>query len=185
MKRFIIQNIICIGRIVVRAVAYIWGVGGVLLVLGFAIYRLAPMAYALSDFTLSPLHWFSLVLTVAYMAYAEGYKGFHLAFAPRVVARADYLAQHPRLHHLLLAPLFCMCYIHTTRRRQLISIGLTCMILGFVLIARQLPQPWRGIVDAGVVVGLGLGIISILYFMVSARGELEQSFALAEVPIEA
>jgi hypothetical protein len=119
------------------------------------------------------------------MAYAEGYKGFHLAFAPRVVARASYLAQYPRIHHLLLAPLFCMCFFHTTRKRQLISIGLSCMILCFVLIARQLPQPWRGIVDAGVVVGLALGIISILYFVVSARGQSEQSVALAEVPIEA
>ena len=59
------------------------------------------------------------------------------------------------------------------------------MIIGFVLIARQLPQPWRGIVDAGVVVGLGLGIISILYFMISARSQDGQSFALAEVPVEA
>ena len=168
-----------------KAIAYIWGVGGVLLLLGFAVYRLAPMAFALKEFPLSPFHWCALVLIVVYMAYAEGYKGFHLAFAPRVVARASYLAEHPRLHHVLLAPLFCMCYIHTTRRRQIISIGLTCMILGFVLIARQLPQPWRGIVDAGVVVGLGLGISSILYFLISARGQHEQSFALAEVPAEA
>lgn len=168
-----------------KAIAYIWGVGGVLLLLGFAIYRLAPMAFELKEFPLSPFHWCALVLIVVYMAYAEGYKGFHLAFAPRVVARASYLAQHPRLHHLLLAPLFCMCYIHTTRKRQLISLGLTCMIIGFVLIARQLPQPWRGIVDAGVVVGLGLGIISILYFMISARSQDGQSFALAEVPVEA
>jgi hypothetical protein len=169
----------------VKAVAYIWGIGGVLLLLGFAVYRLAPMAYALSGLPLSPLHWFSLVLTVAYMAYAEGYKGFHLAFAPRVVARAGYLAQHPRPHHLLLAPLFCMCYIHTTRRRQLISIGLTCVVLCFVFIARQLPQPWRGILDAGVVVGLCLGITSILYFLISTRGQPEKSAVLAEVPTEA
>ena len=168
-----------------RAVAYIWGVGGVLLLLGSAIYRLAPMTFALKDYPLSPFHWCALVLFVVYMAYAEGYKGFHLAFARRVVARASYLAQYPRIHHLLLAPLFCMCFFHTTRRRQLISIGLSCMILCFVLIARQLPQPWRGIVDAGVVVGLALGIMSIMYFVVSARGQSEQSAALAEVPIEA
>ena len=69
-----------------RAVAYIWGVGGVLLLLGSAIYRLAPMTFALKDYPLSPFHWCALVLFVVYMAYAEGYKGFHLAFAPRVVS---------------------------------------------------------------------------------------------------
>ncbi|MGK0439958.1 MAG: hypothetical protein ACJATK_002922, partial [Paracoccaceae bacterium] len=37
----------------------------------------------------------------------------------------------------------------------------------------------------GVVVGLGLGIASIFYFLISAHGQSEQFAALAEVPIEA
>jgi hypothetical protein len=40
--------------------------------------------------------------------------------------------------------------------------------MGFVVIARQLPQPWRGILDAGVVTGLSLGIVSILYFLLNS-----------------
>lgn len=156
-----------------------------MLLLGFAIFRLAPMAISLQDYPLSLLHWAALVFVVLYMAYAEGYKGFHLAFAPRVVARASYLAENPNLLHLLFAPLFCMCYFHTTRKRQLISIGLTGMILCFVIIARQLPSPWRGILDAGVVVGLCLGITSILYFTFSVRSRTNQLFALAEVPAKA
>ena len=114
---------------------------------------------------LSLLHWCALSFSVVYMAYAEGYKGFHLGFAPRVIVRASYLKQHPNPLHVLLAPVFCMGYIHATRRRQLLSIGLTVMIICFIFMARMLSPPWRGILDAGVVVGLGLGITSILYFL--------------------
>ncbi|MFK7863550.1 MAG: hypothetical protein AB8B95_04900 [Pseudohongiellaceae bacterium] len=168
-----------------RSIAQIWGIGGVVLMLGFAVVRLAPMALALRGYPLNALHWGALVFVVVYMAYAEGYKGFHLAFAPRVVARASYLANHPSRIHLLFAPLFCMCYFHTTRKRQLVSIGLTAMIVCFVVIARQLPSPWRGIVDAGVVVGLCIGIGSIFYYVIKVRSQSGDFFALAEVPVKA
>lgn len=167
-----------------RAMAYIWGVGGVLVLLGFAVYRLAPQAFSLLDIPLSLFHWAALIFSVVYMAYAEGYKGFHLAFAPRVVARAGYLYQNPRVDHILLAPLFCMGYIHATRKRQLVSIGLTLLIVGFVFVARQLPQPWRGILDAGVVVGLTLGMSSIVYFLINRHRKSAESFALIEVPVK-
>jgi len=123
------------------------------------------MALALEDSMMTLLHWTVLVFFVAYMAYTEGYKGFHHGFAPRLVIRAIYLKNNPRILHVLLAPLFCMGYICATRRRKIISIGLTLMIICFILIARILPQPWRGIIDAGVVVGLSIGIISITYFI--------------------
>ena len=148
-----------------KVLGFTWGVGGVLLLLLFAIYRLAPMALALEDSMMTLLHWTVLVFFVAYMAYTEGYKGFHHGFAPRLVIRAIYLKNNPRILHVLLAPLFCMGYIYATRKRQIISIGLTLMIICFILIARILPQPWRGIIDAGVVVGLSIGIISITYFI--------------------
>lgn len=149
-----------------KVFGFAWGIGGILLLLTFAIYRLAPMALALEDSALTLTHWFALVFSILYMAYAEGYKGFHRGFAPRVVSRASYLHDNPRLSHILLAPLFCMGFFHATRRRKLLSIGLSLMILSFVLIARLLPQPWRGIVDAGVLTGLFIGIASIVYFMI-------------------
>lgn len=148
-----------------KTLGYAWGIGGVLLLLGFAVFRLVPMAFELQAFELSYLHWGLLSVSVLCMAYAEGYRGFHLAFAPRVVARASYLSAHPRPLHILFAPVFCMGYIHATRRRQLTSFGVTTMIVCFVLIVRLLPQPWRGIVDAGVVTGLAFGIASIAYFL--------------------
>lgn len=165
-----------------KLLGFTWGIGGVLLLLGFAIYRLTPMVLALDSAAMGLHHWIALVFSVTYMAYAEGYKGFHLGFAPRVVTRANYLRDNPQLTHTLLAPLFCMGYIHTTTRRKVLSIGLTIMIIGFILIAGLLPQPWRGIVDAGVVVGLGLGIVSILYFLAIAEKKPEFLLGFLEVP---
>ena len=165
-----------------RLLGFAWGIGGVLLLLMFAIYRLAPMALALENTTMGVLHWFALAFSIVYMAYAEGYKGFHRGFAPRVVARASYLRAHPKLLHIILAPLFCMGYIHATSKRKMLSIGLTIMIVCFVMIARLLPQPWRGIVDAGVVVGLAIGVVSIFYFLAIAEKEPARIRVFSEVP---
>ena len=160
----------------------VWGIGGVLLLLIFAIFRLAPMALELENSSMSMVHWLTLAFSVIYMAYAEGYKGFHLGFAPRVVVRARYLANNPRPLHVLLAPLFCMGYIYATRRRQIVSFALTTMIICFVLITRSMPQPWRGILDAGVVVGLSLGVLSIGYFLIISSSDPTRLTISAEVP---
>lgn len=165
-----------------KVFGFFWGIGGVLLLLCFAIYRLVPLAFELASLPLTLLQWAALLFSIVYMAWAEGYKGFHQGFAPRVVRRAHYLHSNPRLRHVLLAPLFCMGYIHATPRRRLLSIGLTLMIICFVLIARMLPQPWRGIVDAGVVTGLVLGIASIFYFLFIARHNPDAIAVATEVP---
>ncbi|MSR10677.1 MAG: hypothetical protein EXR84_02615 [Gammaproteobacteria bacterium] len=167
-----------------KAFGFVWGIGGILLLLTSAVYRLAPVALALECLPLSLLHWAALVFSMLYMAYAEGYKGFHQGFAPRVVIRADYLRQNPRVLHVLLAPIFCMGYIYATRRRKLLSYGLSLMIVSFVLVARMLPQPWRGIVDAGVVIGLAIGIGSIMYFLIVIIFKPERLVASAEVPTD-
>ena len=121
-----------------------WGIAGVLLLLLFAVYRLAPMALELTERELTAGQWLALGFSVVYMAYAEGYRGFHRAFAPRVVVRALYLKNHPEPLHVLLAPLFCMGYIHATRRRQLFSIGLTLAILSSSVLPEPCHSPGRG-----------------------------------------
>ena len=160
-----------------------WGIGGVLTLLLTAIIRLSPMAVELQDYSLNAMQWAALLIFVPYMIWAEGYRGFHQNFAPRLIVRANYLKNHPRPVHVILAPLFCMGYIHATRRRQLMSIGLTAMIISFVLIVRLLPQPWRGIVDAGVVLGLLIGVASILFFLVQSFLRPERMTFPAELPV--
>jgi len=150
-----------------RLLGFYWGIAGVIAFISFAVIRLSPRIAELTEYSLSPLQWLVLAVFVLWMAWAEGYKGFHRAFAPRVIARASYLrtsteSSHPVL--ALLAPLFCMGYIHSTRKRKIVSIAVTSVIVGLVMLLRITPQPWRGIIDAGVVTGLSLGILSIVYF---------------------
>lgn len=161
----------------------IWGIVGVSLLLGSAVYRLAPLAVNAFLFTFFWYHWLSLALIVLFMAYAEGYRGFQQRFSPRVAARARYLREHPTLFHVFLAPFFCMGYFHATRKRKITSISLTVGIIILVLLVRLLPQPWRGIIDAGVVLGLIWGLVSLLLFCAIAFTSKRFNYS-PEVPEE-
>ena len=152
-----------------KAFGFYWGVSGVIIILLFAIIRLSIRVIDMLSYPLSLLQWLALIMFALYMAYAEGYKGFHLNFAPRVIARAKYFLLENGLNNfkfIFFAPLFCMGYIHATKKRKLISMLLTVAIIILVLLVCLLPQPWRGIVDVGVVLGLFLGVTSIVYFWV-------------------
>ncbi len=146
----------------------IWGITGVFLLLGSAIYRLTPLALAAFSSPFRWYHWLAWTARVLIMAHAEGYRGFQQRFSPRVAARALYLRHHPKILHIIFAPLFCMGYFHATRRRQTVSISLTAGIIVLVLAVRLIPQPWRGIIDIGVVVGLVWGLVSLLWFAARA-----------------
>lgn len=146
-----------------------WGILGVVAILANAIGRLTPMALEpFGGAPMSPLAWASYVLCIVGMAYSEGYRGFHLQFAPRVVNRARTLGPDSPPLRLALAPLFCMGLMHASKKRLIISWSLTTMIVVLVLMVRQLSYPWRSIVDAGVVVGLALGTVSILWWTAEA-----------------
>jgi len=146
---------------------YYWGISGVLLILLFAVVRLSARVVEMLSYSLSLWQWFGLILFALYMAYAEGYKGFHRNFAPRVVARAGFFLgqnNHRNPGYIIIAPLLCMGYVHATKKRKLVSVLLTSTIIVLVLLVSMLPQPWRGIIDVGVVLGLLLGVCSIAYF---------------------
>lgn len=158
-----------------------WGLIGVFLLIGGAVIRLGPLAIDAFSYNWSWYHWAFLLLFCFFMLYAEGYRGFQKGFSPRVVARALYLRSHPNLVRVLFAPLFCMAFFHAIRRRQIISICLTSGIIVLVLLVRLLPQPWRGIIDTGVVLGLCWGLASLAFFCFQAflTGRFEHS---PEVP---
>ena len=156
------------GKVIVGRIGAVWGVLGLSLLFGSALYRLYPYAQELCGMALDWVHWVALVASLVFMGYAEGYKGFHLKFSPRVAARAFYLKQNPSVVRVLFAPLFCMGFFHATRKRKMVSYCLTAMIIGLIIWVKTLEQPWRGIVDAGVVLGLGWGLVSIWIFAFQA-----------------
>ncbi|MCF7981946.1 MAG: hypothetical protein K9K86_08170 [Pseudomonadales bacterium] len=143
----------------------VWAVLGISLLLISAIFRLGQIALNTFNGPLSWYHWVLLAFTLFFMAYMEGYKGFQLKFSPRVAARCFHLFKNPRLRHTLLAPFFCMGFFYTTRKRQITTVLLTLTIISLVQLAHLLTQPWRGILDAGVVVGLVWGLLSFYFYL--------------------
>ncbi|MCB9662883.1 MAG: hypothetical protein H6732_02130 [Alphaproteobacteria bacterium] len=149
-----------------RSPVVLWGLGGVLLLLGRAIARLTPMALEpLERGDLSGLHLAFGGIWVAGMVWSEGWRGFHQRFAPRAVRRAAYLHAAP-LPVRLLAPLACMGLVWATPRRRRASALVLCFVIAAIVSVRWLPYPWRGLVDAGVVAGLGVGVASLLWHLV-------------------
>ena len=146
----------------------IWGIVGLSLIFGRGLICLYPYVGELDWNTFSILHWSALVGSLLFMGYAEGYKGFHLKFSPRAAARARYLKNNPTLVRVIFAPLFCMGFFHATRKRKIVAYSLTTMIVVLIVLVRELSQPWRGIVDAGVLLGLGWGLVSVWLFSVKA-----------------
>ncbi|AKT36697.1 hypothetical protein [Chondromyces crocatus] len=147
----------------------LWGVGGVVLLLGEAILRLGSLGVEmLRTHTLSTGQYALLAVWTVLICYAEGYRGFQQRFSPRVVARALHIASNPRPHLVLLAPLVCMGFLHATRRLLIVSWGLLVGIVALVVMIRFLPPVYRGIVDVGVALALTWGTVAILVYLVRA-----------------
>ena len=72
------------------------------------------------------------------------------------------LARGRYRRYAIVAPLFCMALIGSTRRRMIASWSIVLMVLGLITLLRRVSQPTRGIVDAGVVVALTLGTSSVV-----------------------
>ena len=144
-----------------------WATLGVTAMLLFAIVRIAPRAIAAYETGLDTTHWIVFAVFAAFMAYSEGYRGFQRRFSPRTAARVRYLRDRPDLLRSLLAPVFAMGFFHANRRTRIIAYGLSFGIVLLVLLVRLLEQPWRGIVAAGVVLGLTWGIVSLAVSIVT------------------
>ncbi len=153
---------------VTGTIAAIWGILGFLLLLGYAVWRLTERSIEALQMPLNWTHWLVFITFLLFMAYSEGYKGFQKKFSPRFAARAKYLTQHTTFLRLLLAPLFCMSYFHAPKKRVTVTYILTVAIIVFILLFHLLPQPWRGLLDGGVVIGLIWGMMASILFCIKA-----------------
>ena len=150
-------------RGLVYYLVFIWGVGGVLALFARALVRLTPMAWQpIEDGSLSPAQIGIYAAWVVFNAYGEGYRAFQKAFCPRVVGRAHQLASEPRRLHAWLAPFYCLSLFHANRRGKTVAWVMLVVISVLVFLLRITPQPWRGIIDGGVVVALAWGAVVML-----------------------
>jgi len=149
-------------------VVFVWGVGGVLALFGRALLRLAPMAWQpIEDGSLTAIQIGVYAAWVVFNAYGEGYRAFQKSFSPRVVARAHHLARSPQpLLHAVLAPAYCLSLFHANRRGLTLAWTMLVVIIGLIALLRITPQPWRGIIDGGVVVALAWGALVIVVLSV-------------------
>jgi len=143
-------------------IALVWGLGGVIGLLTIAILRLLAISIDAFGFSLTWAHWVVFVISVIFMAYAEGYRTFQKTWAPRVVQRAFQLQNDWTPIRLLLAPFYCMSFFHATRKRRLTAWITTVCIVLLIVLMNRMAQPWRGLIDAGVVVGLSWGVACLI-----------------------
>jgi hypothetical protein len=148
----------------IGTIGAIWGIVGITFILGRGLFCIYPFSVELCGMQLNTIEWVALGISLVFMGYAEGYKGFHLKFSPRFAARAQYLKENPTLLRVLLAPLFCMGFFHATRKRKIVTYSLTTGIILLIIGVGRLDQPWRGIIDVGVLLGLGWGLLSVWYY---------------------
>ena len=79
-----------------------------------------------------------------------------------------YLGRHTLETALLLAAPISMGLLRAPRLTMIVAWSVLIGIIVLVVSVRSLAQPWRGIVDAGVVVGLTLGWLSLLVWYIQA-----------------
>lgn len=158
----------------VRSIAIsAWTLGGLAALFVHAINRLLPR-FLEATAEMHAGHWCALAGWVLFMLYTEGYRGFQLRFSPRFAARTRYLCEQPRPLRVVLATPWAMALFGAPTRRVIASWSLVSMIVCFILVLRYLPQPWRGIVDGGVIVGLCYGGVVTAWFTILAqRGALD------------
>ena len=148
-----------------------WGVFGVVAYLSYGVAKVVPIVLDGLGAIEEVWQWGLLAVTLLFFAYVEGYRGFQLGFSPRVVSRAWVVSEETSeapLWHKVLAPAFCIGYFHGTTRRVITSWAVTTVIFAVVIGVKQLDNPYRAIIDAGVIVGLMWGILSIIVLYVAS-----------------
>lgn len=141
----------------------IWAFVAVSAVFVEAIVRLGARAVQTVAAGLDAAGWAALAASVGLLAYFEGYRGLQRRFAPTLVARALAAgALRPGPRSVLVAPLFALSLAGTTGRARARAWGAVALIVVAIALVRCLPDPWRGVVDAGVAAALTWGLSAML-----------------------
>ena len=133
------------------SIGALWGVGGALTILGFAVSKMVRATIEAFSFDLNIWHFLVLIPWTFFMAYSEGYKGFQKGYSPRVASRAVYLRDRCTWLRLALAPFFCLGFFHAPRKRKITVVVLAIGISLIVILFKMIPQPWRGVLDLSLI----------------------------------
>lgn len=139
-----------------------WGIGGVALVFGMAVYRLGSRGLDTVARGLTPGQWVVLLVLTAVFVYGEGVRALQRRYIPHVMRRAEELRTEPRIWYRLLAPLHALTLIGASTSLLLKSWAGTFAIALAVAIVRAMPEPWRGITDVAVAAALAWGTLSLM-----------------------
>jgi hypothetical protein len=124
-----------------------------------AIFQLGRRGVITMRAGLEPVEWIALVVVLVLFVYGEGERALGRRWMPHVLERARELERSASLPNRLLAPLYAMSLIGAPGRvlaRAWIGVALIVMA---VLIVREFPEPWRGIVDLSVAAALTWGFV--------------------------
>ncbi|HSD86159.1 MAG TPA: hypothetical protein VLB44_01545 [Kofleriaceae bacterium] len=138
----------------------LWGVLAIAATFVDGIVRLGMRAYTEMSPGISAEQWVALALLTLMMTYVEGYRALQRRFVPSVVSRAWSAGGRPLW--AMLAPLYAVSLVGAPVRTIARSLSGMAMIVLCVVLVRQLPSPWRGIIDAAVACALGWGLVALL-----------------------
>lgn len=144
-----------------------WTLTGVAAVFAWAVYRLGGRGVEAIRGGLETGEWAVLVLLTIGFVYGEGVRTLDRRWIPKLVTRARRLRhEHGVLH--MLAPLYGLSLVGTERAEVARGWLGTLAIVAAVLVIRQVPSPWRGIIDFAVAAALAWGFVAILRRMPAA-----------------
>ena len=150
--------------------AWAWGVGGFSALVAVGLVRLSGQFLRATEVPWSSVQILVALVFVAFMAWTEGSRGFQLSYAPKFAHRAEALRKHATFVQALLAPVYCMGLAWAPARSLAANWALLAVIVALVAAFGVVPQPWRGILDGGVVVGLTWGLFATWYCLWQTGG---------------
>jgi hypothetical protein len=149
-------------QIFIKNLFTLWGVLQVFSILGNAIKRILPIA--IEPFKNKDMNIYqctAYLLFSIFMGYTEGYKGFQCKLSPLVVKRASLLYENKSILTFLFSGPYSMGLFNASKKRLIVSWGISLGVMGLTFLVKKLPYPYRSIIDGGVVVGLTWGLVSI------------------------
>lgn len=138
-----------------------WMLVGVAGIFAWAVYRLGGRGLEAIRGGLDTFQWSVLVVLTLGFVYTEGVQTFDKRWIPKLIQRAHRLRGEATILQVL-APLYGLSLVSSDWRDLLKGWGGTALIVLAVLLVRQLPSPWRGIVDFAVAAALVWGMVTIL-----------------------